>query len=132
MHKAKFSTRTLVAAIVATLSVSTVLVSLPSDVGATASYDTANPYGNQVAVSGRRAVLGLEQPLFDATCAALHRGISQSARRDDGCGREDSNLHPRKDQDLNLARMPISPRPLDCHPTGQNSLHVAAQQGSSR
>ena len=27
------------------------------------------------------------------------------------CGREDSNLHPRKDQDLNLARMPISPRP---------------------
>ena len=48
------------------------------------------------------------------------------------CGREDSNLHPRKDQDLNLARMPISPRPLDCHPTGRSSVTVAAQQGSSR
>jgi len=59
VHKVKFSKRTFVAAIVATLSVSTVLVSLPSDVGATASYDTANPYGNQVAVSGRRAVLGV-------------------------------------------------------------------------
>jgi hypothetical protein len=28
-----------------------------------------------------------------------------------GCGREDSNLHPFRDQDLNLARMPVSPRP---------------------
>ncbi len=29
------------------------------------------------------------------------------------CGREDLNLHPRKDQDLNLARLPISPRPRE-------------------
>jgi hypothetical protein len=27
------------------------------------------------------------------------------------CGREDSNLHPFQDQDLNLARLPVSPRP---------------------
>jgi hypothetical protein len=27
------------------------------------------------------------------------------------CGREDSNLHPSRDQDLNLARLPVSPRP---------------------
>jgi site-specific DNA recombinase len=27
------------------------------------------------------------------------------------CGREDSNLHPSQDQDLNLARLPVSPRP---------------------
>ena len=35
----------------------------------------------------------------------LHCAVSQK------CGREDLNLHPRRDQDLNLARMPISPRP---------------------
>ncbi len=27
------------------------------------------------------------------------------------CGREDSNLHPRRDRDLNPARLPVSPRP---------------------
>ena len=28
------------------------------------------------------------------------------------CGREDSNLHPRRDRDLNPARLPVPPRPL--------------------
>ena len=33
------------------------------------------------------------------------------------CGREDSNLHPRRDRDLNPARLPIPPRPRALHPT---------------
>ncbi len=33
------------------------------------------------------------------------------ADRSKKCGREDLNLHPRRDQDLNLARLPISPHP---------------------
>jgi hypothetical protein len=59
VRTAKFSARTFAAGVIAVLSASTVLATLPSEVGATASYDTANPYGNQVAVSGRRAVLGV-------------------------------------------------------------------------
>ena len=33
------------------------------------------------------------------------------------CGREDSNLHPRGDRDLNPARLPIPPRPRGRHTT---------------
>src|SRR5207244_3354003 len=29
------------------------------------------------------------------------------------CGREDSNLHPCRDRDLNPARLPVPPRPRD-------------------
>jgi len=37
------------------------------------------------------------------------------------CGREDSNLHPRRDRDLNPARLPISPRPRGHpKPIGEN------------
>ena len=32
-------------------------------------------------------------------------------RRAAECGREDLNLHPFRDQDLNLARLPVPPRP---------------------
>ncbi len=34
-------------------------------------------------------------------------------RRAAECGREDLNLHPFRDQDLNLARLPVPPRPHD-------------------
>ncbi len=42
-------------------------------------------------------------------------GAFSSSRNDRErvCGREDSNLHPSRDQDLNLARLPVSPRPHD-------------------
>ena len=33
------------------------------------------------------------------------------------CGREDSNLHVFRHQDLNLARLPIPPRPRDAEDT---------------
>src|SRR5450756_2165538 len=33
------------------------------------------------------------------------------------CGREDSNLHPRRDRDLNPARLPIPPHPRTTKPT---------------
>ena len=47
------------------------------------------------------------------------------------CGREDSNLHPSRDQDLNLARLPVSPRPqrADCSRLGR-SLRNAGGSGT--
>ena len=49
--------------------------------------------------------VALAQPGVDMAQAIVVR------RESERCGREDSNLHPSRDQDLNLARMPISPRP---------------------
>ncbi len=71
MNRRKFSARTFAAATVAALSATTVLATLPSDVGATPSYDTSNAYGNQVAVSGRRAVLGV--PSFGASTGIVYQ-----------------------------------------------------------
>ncbi len=41
---------------------------------------------------------------------AVARGLVLAGNE---CGREDSNLHPFRDQDLNLARLPLSPRPRE-------------------
>lgn len=38
-------------------------------------------------------------------------GLDTEGDTGSSCGREDSNLHPSRDQDLNLARLPVSPRP---------------------
>lgn len=67
----KFSARVLTAATVALLSSATVLATLPSEVGAAASYDTSNAYGNQVSVSGRRAVLGV--PSYGASTGIVYQ-----------------------------------------------------------
>ena len=49
---------------------------------------------------------------------ATHRqGRDHAGRIDQQCGREDSNLHPRRDRDLNPARLPIPPRPQQAKPT---------------
>ena len=49
------------------------------------------------------------------------RGGDEVARRSvrtRACGREDSNLHPRRDRDLNPARLPVPPRPRVTPPGG--------------
>jgi hypothetical protein len=39
--------------------------------------------------------------------------MTRPAERQGTCGREDLNLHPFRDQDLNLARLPVPPRPRE-------------------
>ena len=47
---------------------------------------------------------GCQQPPGARTADAWLRSFP-------ACGREDSNLHPRRDRDLNPARLPVPPRP---------------------
>src|ERR1700760_738417 len=57
-------------------------------------------------------------------------GAREEGGRGGRCGREDLNLHPRRDQDLNLARLPNFATPACCVLFSLSGRHVRTRSRS--